>query len=143
VRISMLLATKGSDVATVRGDATVGEAVAGLRRHQVGALVVSEDGITIDGIVSERDVVRKLDELGEEVVHELVSSIMSAMVTTCSPEDDTESLMRTMTERRIRHVPVVADGRLSGIVSIGDVVKTRMEELEKNRTELLEYITAR
>jgi CBS domain-containing protein len=143
VRISMLLATKGSDVATVRGDATVGEAVAGLRRRQVGALVVSEDGITIDGIVSERDVVRKLDELGEEVVHELVSSIMSAMVTTCSPEDDTESLMRTMTERRIRHVPVVADGRLSGIVSIGDVVKTRMEELEKNRTELLEYITAR
>jgi CBS domain-containing protein len=143
VRISSLLVAKGSDVATIKGDATVGEAVAGLGRHQVGALVVSENGVTIDGIVSERDVVRKLGELGEGVVHELVSSIMSATVTTCSPEDDTESLMRTMTERRIRHVPVVHQGRLCGIVSIGDVVKTRIEELEKNRTELLEYITAR
>jgi CBS domain-containing protein len=143
VRIQTLLTNKGSDVATIRSDATVAEAVEALSRHHVGALVVSDDGSTIDGIVSERDVVRKMSERGEAVVHDLVASIMSATVYTCSPEDDTELLMRTMTERRVRHVPVVDGGRLCGIVSIGDVVKDRIEELEKNRTELIEYITAR
>jgi CBS domain-containing protein len=143
VRISTLLADKGSAVATIRGDATVAEAVEALGRHHVGALVVSGDGRTIDGIVSERDVVRKMGERGEAVVHDLVSSIMSSTVYTCSPDDDTESLMRTMTERRIRHVPVVEGDHLCGIVSIGDVVKDRIGELEKDRTELIEYITAR
>lgn len=143
MRISTLLAAKGSAVSTIRGDATVAEAVEELTRHRVGALVVSDDGHTIDGIVSERDVVRKLAEFGVTVVDELVSSIMSTTVVTASPDDDTESLMRTMTERRIRHVPVVDGDRLAGIVSIGDVVKDRIEELEKNRTELIEYITAR
>jgi CBS domain-containing protein len=143
VRISTLLENKGSAVATIRGDATVAEAVDELSRNRVGALVVSADGQTIDGIVSERDVVRTLSERGESVLQELVSSIMSSTVHTCSPDDDTESLMRIMTERRIRHVPVVDGGRLSGIVSIGDVVKDRIEELEKNKTELIEYITAR
>jgi CBS domain-containing protein len=143
VRISTLLANKGSAVATIRGDATVADAVWELARHHVGALVVSTDGQTIDGIVSERDVVRAMSARGEGVVHELVSSIMSSTVTTCSPEDEAESLMRTMTDRRIRHVPVTDGGRLCGIVSIGDVVKDRIEELEKNRTELIEYITAR
>ncbi len=141
--ISALLANKGSAVTTIGGDATVSEAVDELSRHHVGALVVSADGETIDGIVSERDVVRKLSERGDAVLGEPVSSIMSATVSTCSLDDDTESLMRMMTERRIRHVPVVDDGRLAGIVSIGDVVKNRIEELEKNRTELIEYITAR
>jgi CBS domain-containing protein len=143
VRISTLLADKGSAVATIRGDATVADAVEALGRHHVGALVVSGDGRTIDGIVSERDVVRKMGERGESVVHDLVSSIMSSTVYTCSPDDDTESLMRTMTERRIRHVPVVEGDHLCGIVSIGDVVKDRIGELEKDRTELIEYITAR
>jgi len=143
VRISILLAAKGSTVATISRHATVAGAVEQLRQHEVGALVVSEDGSTIEGIVSERDVVRKLAELGDGTVHELVSSIMSSSVTTCGPDDDTEALMRIMTERRIRHLPVVDGGRLSGIVSIGDIVKARIEELEKNRTELLEYITAR
>ena len=105
--------------------------------------MVSTDGHTIDGIVSERDVVRSMSERGDGVVQELVSSIMSSTVTTCSPDDEAESLMRTMTDRRIRHVPVTDGGRLCGIVSIGDVVKDRIEELEKNRTELIEYITAR
>ncbi len=143
MRISTLLTNKGSDVASIRGDATVADAVAALGRHHVGALVVSNDGQTIDGIVSERDVVRALGERGVDVVDELVSSIMSSTVTTCSPDDDTESLMRTMTERRIRHLPVTSGGQLCGIVSIGDVVKDRIEELEKNRSELIEYITAR
>jgi CBS domain-containing protein len=143
VLISTLLADKGTSVATIDGHATVADAVQELSRHHVGALVVSSDGETIDGIVSERDVVRTMAERGESVVHELVSSIMSTTVHTASPGDDTESLMRTMTERRIRHLPVVDGGRLCGIVSIGDVVKNRIEELEKNRTELIEYITAR
>jgi len=143
MRISTLLANKGSAVASIPSDATVARAVEELGRHQVGALVVSGDGQTIDGIVSERDIVRAMGERGVTVVGDLISSIMSATVTTCSPEDDTESLMRIMTERRIRHVPVTDGGRLCGIVSIGDVVKERIEELEKNRTELLEYITAR
>jgi CBS domain-containing protein len=143
VRISTLLANKGSAVTTIRGDATVADAVDELSRHHVGALVVSDDGHTIDGIVSERDVVRTICERGATVLADLVSSIMSSTVYTCSPEDDTESLMRTMTERRFRHVPVVEGGRLCGIVSIGDVVKDRIEELEKNKTELIEYITAR
>jgi CBS domain-containing protein len=143
VRISTLLTIKGSAVATIRGDATVADAVDELSRHGVGALVVSSDGHTIDGIVSERDVVRAMSGRGEGVVHEFVSSIMSSTVTTCSPDDEAESLMRTMTDRRIRHVPVTEGGRLCGIVSIGDVVKDRIEELEKNRTELIEYITAR
>jgi CBS domain-containing protein len=111
VRISTLLANKGSTVATIPGDATVAHAVEELSRHHVGALVVSGDGQTIDGIVSERDVVRTMGECGVTVVEDLVSSIMSATVTTCSPEDDTESLMRIMTERRIRHVPVTDGGR--------------------------------
>ena len=143
MRISTLLANKGSDVASIPGDATVADAVEELGRHHVGALVVSRDGETIDGIVSERDVVRAMGERGVSVVDDLVSSIMSATVTTCSPDDDTESLMRIMTERRIRHVPVTDGNLLCGIVSIGDVVKDRIEELEKNRTELIEYITAR
>ena len=141
--ISTLLANKGSAVATIQGDATVAAAVDELSRHHVGALVVSADGVTIDGIVSERDVVRQLSERGPSVLDDRVSSIMSSEVHTSSPDDDTESLMRTMTERRFRHVPVIEDGRLVGIVSIGDVVKDRIEELEKNRTELIEYITAR
>jgi CBS domain-containing protein len=143
VRISTLLANKGSAVATIRGDATVGEAVGELAHHHVGALVVSNDGLTIDGIMSERDVVRTMSEAGEAVVGQLVSSIMSSTVTTCSPDDETESLMSIMTEHRIRHLPVVDKGRLVGIVSIGDIVKDRIEELEKNRTELIEYISAR
>jgi CBS domain-containing protein len=143
VRISTLLDDKGATVSTIRGDATVADAVEELSRHKVGALVVSATGERIDGIVSERDIVRRMNDLGASVVNELVSSIMSSTVHTCSPDDDTELLMRTMTERRIRHVPVVRDGRLCGIVSIGDVVKSRIEELEKNRSELIEYITAR
>jgi CBS domain-containing protein len=143
VRISTLLATKGSAVATIKGDATVNDAVGELSRNGVGALVVSADGLTIDGIVSERDVVRTMHERGQSVLGDPVTTIMSATVFTCSPDEEAESLMRIMTERRIRHVPVVDGGRLCGIVSIGDVVKDRIEELEKNRTELIEYITAR
>jgi len=143
VRVSALLDAKGTAVLTVPRDVTVAEAVATLCRHRVGALVVSGDGERIEGIVSERDVVHRLNDLHGALVNEPVTSIMSVEVRTCSPDDDLESLMATMTEHRIRHVPVVRDSVLAGIVSIGDVVKARMEELQKDRDKLVEYIQAR
>jgi CBS domain-containing protein len=143
MQISALLSDKGAAVDTIRGDATVGEAVAQLCQRRIGALVVSADGKHIDGIVSERDVVRRLNDLGEGLIGEPVTSIMSSTVYSCAPEDDTELLMTIMTEHRIRHVPVVQDGVLCGIVSIGDVVKSRIGDLEKDRAELVDYINAR
>jgi CBS domain-containing protein len=138
-----LLEQKGDGVATVPSSASVATVVAELARHGVGALVVSVDGQTIEGIVSERDIVRRLSELRMALLSEPVSTIMSTSVRTCTPEDDVADIMSLMTEHRIRHVPVVENGRLCGIVSIGDVVKSRMGELEKDRSELIEYITAR
>jgi CBS domain-containing protein len=143
VQISTLLAGKGTAVDTIRGDATVDQAVAELARHGIGALVVSSDAQRIEGIVSERDVVRKLHEFGDELLRRSVASIMSSKVYSCSPDDDTDLLMSIMTDRRIRHVPVVKDGILAGIVSIGDVVKSRIGDLEKDRAELFDYINAR
>lgn len=141
--VTNLLEQKGPGVATVPSTASVATVVAELARHRVGALVVSPDGRTIEGIVSERDVVRRLSELRMALLSESVASIMSTSVRTCSPEDDVATIMGLMTEHRIRHVPVVENGQLCGIVSIGDVVKSRIGELEKDRNELIEYITAR
>ena len=141
--VSNLLEGKGTMVVTVTKEATVGDVVADLAHHRVGALVVSPDGSQIQGIVSERDIVKRLSVLHTELLDEPVSSIMSTEVRVCSPGDDVESIMNLMTEQRIRHVPVVEDGRLAGIISIGDVVKSRIEELEKDRNELMEYISAR
>ena len=138
-----LLEEKGSVVATIAAEATVGGAVAELTRHRVGALVVSPDGRHIEGIVSERDIVQRLSEVRGDLLAEPVASIMSEEVRTCSPDDDVEEIMSVMTEHRIRHVPVVERGELCGIVSIGDVVKSRIGDLERHRNELLEYITAR
>ncbi len=143
MRISLLLETKGTDVSTIVPTATVSQAVTELGRRGIGALVVSSDGSTIEGIVSERDIVRRMASGADGVLGELVSSIMSSSVHTCGPEDEVESIMTIMTEHRIRHVPVVRDGRLAGLVSIGDVVKSRIDELERDRRELVEYITAR
>jgi CBS domain-containing protein len=143
VRISSLLERKGSTVVTIGADATVAQAVAELEKHGIGALVVSADGAHIDGIVSERDVVRALGHHGGDVLDHPVSSIMTTQVVCVSPEDEVESLMSTMTDHRVRHVPVLAQGVLAGLVSIGDVVKSRIGELEKDRKELVEYITGR
>lgn len=141
--VSMILESKGDVVATIPRTATLGTAVAELVRHRVGALVVSPGDGTIEGILSERDVVRCLSELHADVLSQSVHTVMSADVHLCSPDDTVDSIMNLMTEQRIRHVPVVVDGRLKGIISIGDVVKSRMGELEKDRDELMEYITAR
>jgi CBS domain-containing protein len=127
------------DVVTIGPDATVRELVALLAEHNVGALVVSEDGETVAGIVSERDVVRRL-HADEGVLDATVGRIMTSEVHTCSAHDSVTELMQTMTEHRVRHVPVVAEGRLTGIISIGDVVKSRIGELEFERDQLDHYL---
>jgi CBS domain-containing protein len=141
MRISEILRTKGEDVATIEPDTKVRRLLALLAEHNIGAVVVSADGSTIDGIASERDVVRRLNERGAGLLDEPVSSIMTATVRTCEPGDKVEDLRATMTEHRIRHVPVVRDGRLAGIVSIGDVVKSAIAELETEREQLVDYIS--
>ena len=127
------------EVVTIGPDATVRELIALLAEHNVGALVVSEDGERVTGIVSERDVVRRL-HADEAVLDTVVRDIMTADVRTCAAEDGLTDLMQTMTQHRIRHVPVVADGRLTGIISIGDVVKNRIGELEFERDQLDSYV---
>lgn len=143
MQISAILKSKGPSVATIGQDATVAAAVAELARHNVGALVVSSDGRAVEGIISERDVTRALDRLGGTILDKPVHMIMSSEVRTVSPDEKVESLAVMMTEYRIRHVPVLEDGALAGIVSIGDVVKSRIEELEEDRDALFKYINAR
>jgi CBS domain-containing protein len=142
-QISAVLKSKGSSVTTIGPDATVAAAVAEMARHNVGALVVSSDGRTVEGIVSERDVTRALESFGGALLDKPIRLIMSSEVRTASPDENIESLAVMMTEYRIRHVPVLEDGVLAGIVSIGDVVKSRIEELEEDRDALLQYIHAR
>ena len=141
MRVSGILASKGSTVATIPATATVADAADQLRTRGVGALVVSDDGRRIQGIVSERDVVRRLAERGEQVLSEQVATAMTAEVRTCAPDDSAEDLMRLMTDHRIRHLPVSVDDTLVGIVSIGDVVKWRVTELEDETRQLHDYIT--
>lgn len=140
MRISEILRSKGGTVATVPPTATVREVLGVLAEHNIGALVVSADGAAIDGIVSERDVVRRLHERGAAVLEAPVSSIMTADVRTCTPQDEVDDVRRTMTDHRIRHLPVTEDGRLIGIVSIGDIVKTAISELETEREHLVGYL---
>jgi CBS domain-containing protein len=140
MKINDVLHAKAShEVVTIRPDATVRELVSLLAEHNVGALVVSDDGERVSGIVSERDVVRRL-HADAAVLDRLVSDIMTSDVRTCAGGDALTDLMQTMTEHRIRHVPVVADGRLTGIISIGDVVKNRIGELEFERDQLDSYV---
>ncbi len=126
-------------VVTISPEATVRELIALLAEHNVGALVVSDDGQQVTGIVSERDVVRRL-HADTGVLDTAVRDIMTADVRTCVGEESLTDLMQVMTEHRIRHVPVVADGRLTGIISIGDVVKNRIGELEFERDQLDSYV---
>ncbi len=140
MRISDVLRSKGAAVATITPETSVAGLLTELSMNNIGAMVVvSPDGL--QGIVSERDVVRKLHELGADLLRRPVSEIMTTLVATCTPEDSVDSLSALMTRNRVRHVPVVVDGRLAGIVSIGDVVKTRMEELEREQQQLQAYIT--
>jgi len=140
MRITDVLAGKASQqVVTISPDATVRELLQRLAEHNVGALVVSEDGSAVLGIVSERDVVRRL-ATDEDSLDSTVATIMTADVHTAEPTAHITELMAVMTEKRFRHIPVVTEGKLTGIVSIGDVVKSRMSELEFERDQLDHYV---
>lgn len=138
--VETILRLKGTDVVTASPDTTLADAARLLSRHRIGAVVVSRDGQGVDGILSERDIVRALAEHGSAVLGAPVERVMTREVVTCAPGDRVESLMAVMTGKRIRHLPVVADGALRGMISIGDVVKSRIEEVEYEAQSLREYI---
>lgn len=140
MRITDVLRRKGDLVVTIQPKDTVRALLDALAEHKVGALVVAAAEGDVEGIVSERDVVRHLQARGAGVLEEQVSTIMTSPVHTAAPDTTLDELMVLMTERRIRHVPVVVDERLIGIVSIGDVVKHRIEELQSERDQLTAYI---
>lgn len=131
---------KSGDVVTIRPEDPVTTMLAMLDEHRIGALVVSTDGETVSGIVSERDVVRHLHKTGASILDGPVSAIMTSEVRTCDPHTEIGELEHTMTVHRIRHVPVVVDGKLTAIVSIGDVVKHRIMDLQAERDQLVGYI---
>lgn len=140
MRIQEILSGKGFDVVHALPDSSVGELVDLLKQHNLGAVVVSADGRHVAGIVSERDVVRHLDE--HDLLARPVSSIMTALVCSCAATDTVASVMTTMTERRVRHVPVLdSSGVLVGIVSIGDLVKSQISELQFERDQLQDYVS--
>jgi CBS domain-containing protein len=139
MRIADVLRRKGSIVATVGPEVTVAELLGKLAEHNVGALPVIDGGNLI-GIVSERDVVRRLHAGGAALLEARVVDIMTTEVTTCSPGDDVSDVAAVMTSRRFRHLPVIVDGKLAGIVSIGDMVKARIDLLESERAQLQRYI---
>jgi CBS domain-containing protein len=143
MRVSDILRAKGSDVATIAPDATLGDAAQLLDRLGIGALVVAADGRHPDGIISERDVVRRLAGATDaaEVLAAPVAEAMASDLVTCGPGDSCDALAQTMTDRRHRHLPVLDRGELVGIVSIGDIVKARLGELEEERRALHDYIS--
>jgi CBS domain-containing protein len=138
--VRSILAEKGSTVVTVRSDTQVREAVRRLKQANVGALVVSDDGATVAGIISERDIVRALGDHDNGLLDMPVSRLMTREVRTCRPEDRIKELMGVMTHGRFRHLPVLEEGELVGLVSIGDIVKRRVDELEHETNHLREYI---
>jgi CBS domain-containing protein len=140
VTIADILRHKGSDVVTIAPDASVTDVIALLGSHNIGALVVV-DADAVVGVVSERDVVRGLREAGADLLTTTVRQIMTATVVSCPSTDPVDRVAETMTQRRIRHMPVLDDGRLVGIVSIGDVVLSRIRQLEADRGQLEQYIS--
>jgi len=140
VQISGILARKGSSVITTDPSISVTQFLRLLAQHQIGAVVVVAGKQPV-GIISERDVVRRLAEAGAAALDEPISQLMSTELITCTPEDALEDIAMLMTDRRIRHLPVLLDGGLAGIVSIGDVVAARLQELEQTQAQLESYIT--
>ena len=141
MRVKQILATKGGNVVKVTSADTIRTTLLRLKTHNYGALVVSDDGDHVNGIISERDLVRAMVEHGTDLPSMTVGELMTRNVTTCGPEDDIEDVMDTMTNGRFRHMPVITDDRLVGVVSIGDLVKHRMRELVDETKALREYVT--
>jgi CBS domain-containing protein len=143
MKVEDILNAKGRRVATLRPEAAIDTVIRRLRLDRIGAVVISSDGSTIDGILSERDIVYGLVEHGAGLLSMTAADVMTHEVITCRPQDSIKDVMLKMTHRRIRHVPVLERGELAGIVSIGDMVKHRLEEVELEATVLREaYIAA-
>ena len=143
MNVANVLATKGRDVATINQERSVHDAIAMLKERGIGALVVTGGTGPLTGMLSERDVVRAFAREGADALELRVAALMTTAVITCHESTSLNELMATMTDKRIRHVPVVENGQLVGLVSIGDVVKARVGELEVERRDLLEYVNAR
>jgi CBS domain-containing protein len=143
MKVQAMLDAKGSKVATTRPYATIATVIRMLKLERIGALVVSDDGETLGGIISERDIVRGLVEHGHELLELQVAELMTRAVKTCTPESHIKDVMAEMTRSRVRHLPVLDGGKLCGIISIGDVVKNRLDELETETNVLRDYIVAR
>jgi CBS domain-containing protein len=140
MNVETILRNKGRAVATIRPKEMVGAAIDALVSRNIGALVASEDGERVDGIISERDIVHALAQHGSGLLSLTVEEVMTQPVITCDPMSGVDELMAEMTNRRIRHFPVVRNGRLCGIVSIGDVVKSRLDEIEYEAKSLRSFI---
>ena len=141
MKLEDVIRTKGTaSVVTIAPQASVSALVTVMADNNIGAVVVSTDGHHIEGIVSERDVVRALATHGGDALHHTVASIMTAEVVVATPEDGVEETAHTMTARRVRHIPLVVEGELHGLVSIGDVVKSRIAQLTEERNHLLGYL---
>jgi CBS domain-containing protein len=143
MRVETILSSKGHDVASISQERSVSDAVSMLRERGIGALVVSGDQSPIVGMFSERDVVRALALHGATTLSLQVRDLMSTDITVCQETTSVTELMSLMTSHRIRHVPVVREMALIGLISIGDIVKARLDELEHDKKELLEYVQAR
>ena len=139
--VAAMLGAKGREVVTTSAEATIADATDILAKHKIGALVVAEDD-RIVGIVSERDIVRAVANRGAAALKEGLGGIMTRSVVTCRESETVNDVMTRMTRGRFRHLPVVEDGRLVGIISIGDVVKTRIEQVEREADEMRAYIAA-
>ena len=140
MRVHDILVHKGSAVATIEPGATVAEVLDSLARNGIGALVVTGNGTRVEGIISERDIVRALQVHGVDLLGMPVVDVMHVDMPACVPDDQVSNLARTMTEKRYPHLPVVVDGVLCGIVSLGDVVKSRVDELETEQNQLVDYL---
>jgi CBS domain-containing protein len=144
MNVEAILKTKGAKVVTITPETAVGDAAKVLKRARIGALVVSDDGSNVRGILSERDIVAAMGEPTKRsgLLEKPVSCLMTREVLTCAPEDTVQKCMAKMTERRVRHLPVMHEERMIGLISIGDVVKNRLEELESEAGFLRELIAS-
>ncbi len=132
----ILMAKGGGDVVTIKSEELISEAARVLAERRIGGLVVSHDGSKVDGIISERDIVRSLAVRGGSCLNETVGELMTRKPVCCTREDTSDQVLTRMTEGRFRHMPVVDDGKLVGIVTIGDVVKARLQELSMEKDAL-------
>jgi CBS domain-containing protein len=138
--VKSILAEKGTEVLTVGKDTLVGEAVTLLAKHRIGALVVTDPSGAIRGIISERDIIRHIAEDGTEALNQKVATVMTANVKVCTESHTINDVMEIMTRGRFRHMPVERAGKLIGVISIGDVVKRKIEETEREAEQIKQYI---